>query len=44
MAYVNVKEILLKAKEGNYAVRAFNIVDYSTVRAVIQAAEREIHR
>ena len=36
---VTMKEILLKAREGNYAVAAPNIIDEGTARAVIEVAE-----
>jgi fructose-bisphosphate aldolase, class II len=35
----SVKEILAKAKAGNYAVGAFNTVNLETTRAIIEAAE-----
>ena len=41
MSYVNLKEMLLRAKVGRYAVGAFNVVDFSTTRAVINAAEQK---
>ncbi|MFH0969335.1 MAG: class II fructose-bisphosphate aldolase [Patescibacteria group bacterium] len=34
----NVKEILAKAKEGGYAIGAFNVINLETTQAVIQAA------
>jgi len=34
-----MKPILKEAREGRYAVGAFNIVDYNSSRAVVQAAE-----
>ncbi|MCX6763795.1 MAG: class II fructose-bisphosphate aldolase [Candidatus Moranbacteria bacterium] len=36
---VSVKEILAKAKEGGYAVGAFNTVNLETTRAIIEAAK-----
>jgi len=36
---VSVKEILLKAKENNYAVGAFNTVNLETTRAIVDAAK-----
>jgi ketose-bisphosphate aldolase len=36
---VNVKEILLKAREGKYAVGAFNTVNFETTRAIVDAAK-----
>lgn len=38
---VNLKEILEKAKEGKYAVGAFNATDLNTARGIIEAAEAE---
>jgi ketose-bisphosphate aldolase len=35
----SVKEILLKAKEGGYAVGAFNTTNMETTRAIIEAAK-----
>ena len=35
----NVKEILTKAKEGGYAVGAFNTVNLETTRAIVEAAK-----
>jgi fructose-bisphosphate aldolase class II len=35
----NVKEILTKAKDGGYAVGAFNTVNLETTQAIIQAAK-----
>lgn len=35
----SVKEILIKAKEGKYAVGAFNTVNLETTQAIIQAAK-----
>ena len=37
--YVNMKKILADAKQGGYAVGAFNIVNYLTAKAAIQAAD-----
>jgi ketose-bisphosphate aldolase len=39
MALENMKQMLQKAKEEHYAVGAFNIVDYNSMKAVIDAAE-----
>lgn len=39
MAYENLREMLLGARRGGYAVGAFNIVDPVTTQAVIKAAE-----
>jgi len=36
---ISVKEILNKAKEGGYAVGAFNTVNLETTRAIIEAAQ-----
>lgn len=38
MSYANLSKILKHAKDNGYAVGAFNIVDYSTAKAVITAA------
>ncbi|HPN96477.1 MAG TPA: class II fructose-bisphosphate aldolase [Candidatus Moranbacteria bacterium] len=35
----NVKDILAKAKEGGYAVGAFNTVNLETTRAIVEAAQ-----
>ncbi len=35
----SVKEILQKAKEGNYAVGAFNAINLETTKAIIEAAD-----
>jgi len=42
MPLVNMKNMLEKAKTGGYAVGAFNILDYNSMRAVVDAAE-ELH-
>ncbi|MFZ2634918.1 MAG: class II fructose-bisphosphate aldolase [Rectinemataceae bacterium] len=39
MAYVNLKGMLADAREKNYAVGAFNIVNHLTASAAIRAAE-----
>ena len=39
MPLENMRAMLNAAKEGGYAVGAFNILDYSSTKAVIQAAE-----
>ena len=39
MGLVGIKEMLRTAKEGDYAVGAFNIVDYNSFLAVVRAAE-----
>jgi fructose-bisphosphate aldolase class II len=36
---VNVKDLLLKAKEGGYAVGAFNTVNLETTRGILEAAQ-----
>lgn len=36
---VSVKEILTRAKEGGYAVGAFNTVNLETTRAIVEAAQ-----
>ena len=38
MAIVNMKEMLLDARKGKYAIGAFNILDYNSMKAVIEAA------
>ena len=38
MAVVNMREMLRRAKQGTYAVGAFNILDYNSMRAVVDAA------
>ena len=35
----DVKEILVKAKEGGYAVGAFNTINLETTHAIIQATK-----
>ena len=39
MACVNIKGVVDKAKAGGYAVGAFNILDYNSMRAVMESAE-----
>ncbi|MDK1030884.1 MAG: class II fructose-bisphosphate aldolase, partial [Planctomycetia bacterium] len=39
MALETMTEMLKRAREGQYAVGAFNIVDYTSMRAVVRAAE-----
>jgi len=39
MPLQNMNLMLCKAKDGSYAVGAFNILDYNSTKAVIQAAE-----
>ena len=39
MPLVTMKEMLEAAKENNYAVGAFNILDYNSMKAVVAAAE-----
>lgn len=41
MPLVSMTEMLNKAKTERYAVGAFNIVDYATLQAVVDAAEQE---
>ena len=36
---VNTKDILLKAKEGGYAIGAFNLLSHPTVESIIGVAE-----
>lgn len=39
MSLVSIKEMLEKAREGHYAVPAFDVADYRMARAVIDVAE-----
>lgn len=39
MPLVNMKPLLRDAMDNNYAVAAFNLVDYGTVKAMVKAAE-----
>jgi ketose-bisphosphate aldolase len=39
MPLVNMKPLLRHAMDNNYAVAAFNLVDYSTTKAMVKAAE-----
>ncbi len=39
MSYVNMKKILENARKNHYAVGAFNIVNYLTAKAAVEAAE-----
>ena len=39
MSLVSMADLLLKAQSEKYAVGAFNIVDYATLQAVVDAAE-----
>ena len=39
MSLQNMKEMLNRAKEDGYAVGAFNILDYNSMKAVVDAAE-----
>ena len=41
MPLVGMKEMLLKAKTEGYAVGAFNIIDRTTLQAVVDAAEEQ---
>lgn len=41
VALVAVKELLLKAEQGNYAVGAFNANNMEIVQAIVEAAEKE---
>ena len=38
MAVVNMREMLRDARRGSYALGAFNILDYNSMRAVVDAA------
>ncbi|MHC4117785.1 MAG: class II fructose-bisphosphate aldolase [Planctomycetota bacterium] len=40
MLLENMKAMLSKASEGGYAVGAFNILDYNSTKAVVEAAEQ----
>ena len=40
MAIENMREMLKKAKQERYAVGAFNILDYNSMKAVVKAAEQ----
>ncbi|MFC1462125.1 ketose-bisphosphate aldolase [Verrucomicrobiota bacterium] len=39
MSCVTIREVLGKARDGGYAVGAFNILDYGSMRAVVESAE-----
>jgi ketose-bisphosphate aldolase len=39
MALENMKQMLQKARDKRYAVGAFNILDYNSMKAVVEAAE-----
>ena len=39
MPLVNMKPLLRDAMDNGYAVAAFNLVDYGTTKAMVQAAE-----
>ncbi|AYW46568.1 class II fructose-bisphosphate aldolase [Tetragenococcus koreensis] len=41
MTLVNLATVLSKAKEGKYAVGAFNATDLNTARGIVEAAEQE---
>ena len=41
MPLVNLKPVLAQAKANEYAVAAFNPVDYLSMRAMVAAAEAE---
>lgn len=38
MSIINMTDMLLKARDGKYAVGAFNILDYNSFKAVVDAA------
>lgn len=38
MALTTMKEMLVQAREGGYAIGAFNILDYNSMKAVVDAA------
>ena len=39
MSCVNMNAVLPQARKQGYAVGAFNILDYASMRAVVEAAE-----
>ena len=41
MVYVNTKQMLIKARKEKYVIGAFNIVDYTSMAAVIEAAKEK---
>jgi len=41
MPYVNTKEMLISAREGKYVVGGFNIVNHTSLVAVIEAASKK---
>ncbi len=41
MVYVNTNDMLIKARKENYVVGAFNIVNQTSMRAVVEAAKQE---
>ncbi|MFR6312113.1 class II fructose-bisphosphate aldolase, partial [Anaerofustis stercorihominis] len=41
MALISSKEILQKAKEGKYAVGAFNVNNMEIIQGIVEAAEQE---
>lgn len=41
--FINTKEILSAAQQGNYAVAAFNVYSLETLQAAIHVAEQEKH-
>ena len=44
MGYVNTKEMLLRARKEKYVVSAFNIIDFTTMSAAVNAAiEKDLH-
>ncbi len=39
MSFVNMTDMLIKARDGKYAVGAFNVLDYNSMRAVVETAQ-----
>ncbi len=39
MSLVTMTKMLMKAREGNYAVGAFNILDYNSMKVVVETAQ-----
>jgi len=39
MSIVNLKEILIEAEKGDYAVGCYNVINYESVRGILDAAE-----
>ena len=41
MTYINTKNMLIDARKKGYIVGAFNIVEYTSMEAVVEAAIEE---